>query len=239
MSERVRVHLESAFVLRTRAYRETSQILEVLSWQFGRVGLVARGARGPRSKWRGLLSPFQPLRMSWSGHGALYTLTGAETSANEVAVQGVRLMAGFYLNELILNFLQRGDPHPDLFTHYAAALAELADAGDVEVALRRFELSLLSEVGYGLVLDHEANGGRPLVPGRRYEYIVTEGPVLVSNERTGDMIFPGSELIAIAHSRFTDAAQRRSAKKLLRAVLDYHLGGRPLKTRQVLSSMYR
>ncbi|MEO7385707.1 MAG: DNA repair protein RecO, partial [Gammaproteobacteria bacterium] len=156
--------LEDSFILHSHAYQETSQILEVLGAQHGRVGLVARGARRPRSRWRGILQPFLPLRLSWIGRGALQTLRGAEAASFAPALEGMALMGAFYLNELVLNFVRRGDPHPGLFIAYSHALAELRAGGAPEPALRRFELQMLAEVGYGLNLDHDVLNDLPLDP---------------------------------------------------------------------------
>jgi DNA repair protein RecO (recombination protein O) len=232
-----RVEMESGFLLHARSYRETSQILEVFSQHHGRVGLVARGARRPKSRWSAVLQPFQPLRMSWSGRGSLYSLRAAEAATRTVPMAGMRVMAGFYLNELLLEFIRRGDPHPDLFAHYTVALAGLAGDDDVEVVLRRFEIVLLAEIGYGLNLECVAITEEPLQHSKRYRYVIEQGPVLVDDGRTGAMIFSGEELLAIGSGEFGHTHVRRCAKRLTRMVLHHHLNGRILKTRDVLAAM--
>ena len=127
MSQIQRIDMEAAFLLHARPYRESSQIVEILSQDQGRVGLVARGSRRPKSPWKSTLRPFQPLRMSWSGRSALQTLRAAEPTSASVPLSGMTLMAGYYMNELLLALLHRGDPHPDLFAHYGAALAALEE----------------------------------------------------------------------------------------------------------------
>jgi DNA repair protein RecO (recombination protein O) len=126
MNSAVRVELEFAYVLHARSYRETSQLLEVFTPGHGRVGLLARGSRRPKSPFRGLLNPFQPLRLSWSGRGELGSLRQVELAGIASAPSGNLLMAGFYVNELILKLLQRNDPHPGLFTHYASLIGRMA-----------------------------------------------------------------------------------------------------------------
>ena len=101
---------EPAFILHARPYQETSQIIEVLAREHGRVGIVARGARRPSSRWRSVLQPFQAVRLSWGGRGSLQTLRAAETASQQAPLQGMALMAAFYLNELVLNFIRRGEP---------------------------------------------------------------------------------------------------------------------------------
>jgi len=234
-----RVLLEPSYVLHGRAYRETSVLLEVMSRDHGRVSLVARGVRRPRSRLRALLQPFRPLLLSWSGRaGGLMTLGAAEPAAVPLDLAGERLMSGFYLNELLLRFLHRGDPHPQVFGAYAQALACLGDGAAAGPVLRGFEMQLLAEAGYGLNLDHDAQSGLPLDPDGRYRYVVERGPV-VADDADDDTTFRGTELLAIGRGDFEGAEAVASARRLLRAVLDHHLGGQPLQTRRVVRAMRR
>jgi DNA repair protein RecO (recombination protein O) len=234
-----RVELDASFLLHSIPYRETSQILEVFSQTHGRVGLVAKGSRRPKSRWTGALRPFQLSRMSWSGRGSLCTLRAAEPSGLPVKIDGMALMGAYYMNELLIGLMRRGDPHPDLFTHYGGALAALADGDDTELVLRRFEVALLFEIGYGISADRSAGGGEPLEADRQYEYVMDYGPVPVEAGVAGDMIFSGAELLAISRGEFQNAEELKSAKRLLRAALRWILGDRILKTRQVTASMQR
>ena len=153
----MRVELEPAYILHTRPYRESSLILEVFTPGYGRTGLVARGARRPKSPLRGILNSFQPLRLTWSGRGELATLAQAEQGGHSRQLRGDAVMAGFYVHELLLKLLQRHDPHPQLFGHYATLLANLADGHPVEKLLRIFELELLREIGYNSNLNHDVH----------------------------------------------------------------------------------
>lgn len=231
------VELEDAFILHARPYQETSQILEVLGSRHGRVGLVARGARRPKSPWRSVLQPFLPLRLSWAGRGSLHALRGAELASFATALDGLPLMGAFYLNELVLNFVRRGDPHPGLFIAYSQALAELRAGGDPEPALRRFELQMLAEVGYGLNLEHDVLNDVPLDPSAFYEYRLEQGPVPAA--AGGALTLSGAELLAIGRGELSSPASLQAAKRLLRSVLAHYLDGKALKTRAVLASMRR
>lgn len=234
-----RVELEAAYILHTRPYRETSQLLEVLGRKHGRLGLVARGARGPRARWRAVLQPFRPLHLSWSGRGTLYTLRNAEPAAPPAPLQGRRLMSAYYLNELLLGFTTRGEPHPELFAHYTAALAGLAEADDAELPLRHFELALLTETGYGLDAERDAVHGAPIDPEQRYAYQPERGAVPVDRDEGERVVLTGASLRAIAAGSFRGADDQRLAKRLLRQLLDHHLGHRPLQTRRVYAEMRR
>ncbi len=235
-----RVTLEPAFVLHARAYRETSAILDLFTQGHGVSSVVARGMRRGSGAWRALLQPFQPLVVSWYGRGGgLMTLQAAEPAGMPAALQGTALMAGFYVNELVLRFLHRGDPHPRLFATYATAVAGLAGNGGPEPVLRAFEVELLAESGYGLILEHDAGDGAPLEPAVRYEYVVERGPLPAAAAAPASAVFSGAELLAIGAGCFDDPACLAAARRLLRAVLDHHLGGRPLRTRQVFAAMKR
>lgn len=233
-----RVDLQCAFVLHSRIWRETSELLEVLTRDHGRVSLVARGMRRRRSVLRAILQPFQPLVLSWSGRGeGLMTLRTAEAAGPAVPLHGIALMSGFYANELLLRFLQRGDSHPRLFASYEKALLALAGGDLPEAVLRRFELALLAETGYGLNLDHDAASGEPLDAARCYQYVLERGPVAVADATGAELVFSGAQLLSIGAGAFGDPRCLAAARHLLRAVLDHHLGGRPLRTREVLGAM--
>ena len=170
-----RVEDQPAFILHSHPFRETSLLLEVFSRNHGRLAMVARGARRPRSVLRGVLMNFQPLRLSWFGKGEVRTLHAAEWQGGQPQLQGTALLCGFYLNELLLNLTARDDPHESLFDYYQYTLQRLAHESDHAGTLRNFEKHLLQELGYALLLDQEAGGGRPVEPDGRYRYVIERG----------------------------------------------------------------
>lgn len=226
-----RAQLEPAYVLHRRPYRETSLLIEALSRDHGRVGLVARGALGERSRLRAALQPFRPLLLSWSGRHDLMTLTGAEATGSP-PLEGHRLLAGLYLNELLIRLLPRLDPHPTVYDAYANALADLTRDDDEETVLRVFEKRLLEALGYGMVLGGRDCTGRPLDPERTYRYQVETGPV--PDDHTADGVtVRGATLLAVAEERIPDRLLAREAKQLMRYVLRHYLGDRPLQSRSL------
>ncbi len=235
-----RVNLEPAFVLHRRPYRETSLLVEAFTASHGRIGLVARGARRPRHRWRAGLSPFVPVAVSWSGRGELGTVTGAEVLGTAARPLGAALISGFYLNELILRLVQRNDPHPGLFDDYAEALYSIAASAEIEPPLRFFEKRLLQAIGYGLELQREADGGAPIVADSAYRYICGRG-ALPDDRQCGreGVAVHGETLLSLCRERFDDAGALREAKRLLRVALGEQLGGRPLRSRELLSGLSR
>ena len=231
MSKRCLAVLEPAYVLHQYPYRDSSLLLEVFSRHHGRLGLVARGARSARARWRGQLQGFSPLLLSWSLRGELGTLTGLEARGGTAALAGRHLLSAYYLNELILRLVARHDPHPGIFDAYEGALQELG--GREEPALRIFEKRLLEELGYGLLLDRTADAGLPVEPEASYAYQLERGPVRCDNPADSGLYLRGSSLLSLHHEALADPQARRDAKRLLRAALSIYLGSRPLKTREV------
>src|SRR3954468_11419949 len=175
-----RAEREPGYVVHTYPYKETSLIVEAFTRRYGRVAVLARGARRPRSAMRGVLLSFQPLRLTWSGSSELGTLIAAEWSGGVPALAGLGLMCGFYVNELVLRLLPRDDPHEALFDFYTEALNQLSGGAEQGPALRRFEKRLLAELGYAPLLERDA-ASEPIDPERQYVYEPERGPVPASN----------------------------------------------------------
>lgn len=237
MSETQRVALQPAYLLHHHPYQDTSRIIELLTRDHGRVGLLARGVRSPRSRLGGILLHFRPLLVSWTGRGELPVLSQADALAWREELSGTRLLSGFYLNELLLRLLARHDPHPGVFDLYANTLNRLYDNENLEVVLRLFERDLLRELGFGLELEREAATGAAIEVDAWYRLAPHEGPRRLTAATDGAWDVPGSALRALAQGKFDDADDLRHCKRLLRQVLSVHLGDKPLKSRDVLRSL--
>jgi DNA repair protein RecO (recombination protein O) len=239
MSDREQVLLESGFVLHQRPYRDSSQLLECVTVRHGRVGLVARGSRRPTraNGRRALLQPFVPVRLSWVRRGELGRLTHVEADGSSHELEGQRLFAGYYVNELLLRLMARGDPNAEVFSCYSRCLAQLAGAASVSRALRLFEIGLLGALGYGLELDVDAASGEPLRADSRYVFEPELGPRAVDQAEPNTDVFSGSELISLRERDLGDDATLRAAQRLLGRVLRLYLGDRPLRSRLVLQDI--
>jgi DNA repair protein RecO (recombination protein O) len=233
-----RVQNEPVWLLHHRPYQDSSRILEVLSHDYGRLSLVARGSRSGNSRLKGILRPFLPLRASWVSRSDLGTLTGAELGGAPIALSGEALLSGYYANELLLHLLHRHDPQPDIFRVYGTTIENLSGGRNVPLKLRQFELELLRLLGYALNLDHDTDTRAPLSSTGFYVYRPEQGPV-AATDPSGPMTFSGGELIAIRERDFSRAETLRSAGRLLRDVIEFHLGGRELKSRKVFREMRR
>jgi DNA repair protein RecO (recombination protein O) len=224
-----RIAEQPAFVLHSYPYRETSLIIDVLSRDHGRLALVAKGAKRPHSALRGVLQTFQPLALSWSG-----TLTGAEWVGGMLPLTGDALLCGFYVNELLVKFCAREDPHPQLFHHYVVTMTRLAhDEPPVQV-LRSFERVLLRETGYAMSLDRTV-ARKAVLPEGRYVFDPERGVREASDDWPAQWpVIAGQTLLDMEQDDYHRAQTVAQSKTLMRFLLNTYLGGTPLATRQIL-----
>lgn len=237
----MRIENEPALVIHQRRYRETSLLVELITQDYGRIGVVAKGARRPKSKLRGVLQAFTPIAVSWLSRGELGTLVQAEGQGRSVRLAGERLVSGLYLNELIYRLCGRNDPHPGLFASYVLAVDGLKQFGPYETVLRIFEKRLLEAIGYGLVLDRTGDTDQALEPNRQYVYVPEHGALsLETHPKSGEYpTIEGAALLALANEDLANPAHLAAAKRLMRAAIAPYLGNRPLATRAMFASLPR
>lgn len=239
MKADARVDHQPAFVLHAYAWRETSSIVEALTRDYGRMALVARGARRPTSQYRGILLPFSPLSISWSGRGELKSLVRAEWQGGLAPLRGDGLIDAFYLNELLVRLLARADPHPALFASYLSTLAALArDGQGAQTALRGFELDLLRELGVAPSFDACLDGAA-VDPAAAYlaDFELGFRRAAGHGADAGPDALSGATLIALARRDFSDPRTLEDARAFLRRLIGYHLDGKPLNARRILMDL--
>lgn len=239
MNLRSKVDGQPAYVLHTYPFRETSLIVEIFSRDFGKMALLARGARRPRSAIRGLLMAFQPLELAWSGKGEVLTLMKAEWQGGQPLLAGDALFCGYYLNELLMHLLPREDAHEHLFACYGKMLGCLSDdlGGKVnEADLRRFEKALLQELGYGLTLVHDS-AGQPIIPDAYYTYRMEQGPVRIEFADGATQVVSGQTLLDLEAEDFSSVRTRIESKQLMRTLMAYYLAGKELETRKIFKEL--
>ena len=232
----MRVFEEPAFVLHSIAYKETSLILDVFTRHYGRIALVAKGAKRPHSALRPVLQQFQPLEIHYTGKLELKTLTKSEWTGGVVPLIGDALLCGFYLNELIVKFLAREDAHESLFDDYHQTIAQLSMATDqFEKILRPFEIRLLQETGYCAPLDICQETGATLEPELDYVY---QPEVGVRPHGFSDPVYwpilKGKHFSSLAKFYLEDPETLQLSKPLMRFLLGLHLQDQVLMTRQIL-----
>lgn len=230
----MRIEQQPAFVLHSRPYRETSLLLELLTRDHGRIGVVARGVRGERARLRrALLEPFESIVVGLWRRGELATLTAIERAATPTPLSGQAALGGLYLNELVVRLTARDDPLPPLYAAYAVTLCRLAAGEPMAWTLRRFERDLLHTIGYALPLQHEAQSGAELDSAGYYRFVLGEG--LLPCAPSEPEALRGRDLLALAADRMPDAGAASALRKLMRRVIRFHLGGAELRSWHVLA----
>lgn len=223
---------QRAFVLHSRPYSETSLLLDFFTEGEGKIRLLAKGARRNRSPLRGCLQPFTPLLIRWGGKGEIKTLINADPVSLALPLTGTVLYSGLYLNELTARVLEFGTPYSALFFDYLSCLQILAASEHTpEFALRRFELALLSYLGYGVDFLHCAGSGEPVSDTMTYRYREEKG--FIGSLVVDQLSFTGKQLKALASREFPDADTLKAAKRFTRLALKPYLGGKSLKSREL------
>ena len=248
-----RIALQPAYVLHRTPFQNTSFIVDFFTVDYGRVRAVAKGARGAKSRSRSILQPFQPLLISLSGRSDLKTLTGVEPMHEALRLEATRLFSGLYVNELLARLLQDHEEHRALFGFYQDTLVSLQGISRIDSVLRHFELSLLSELGYGLNLESECDLQNEISATEYYRFDAQLGFSLVSRASSseqnragshnhahhGEALYPDSAIIALREADFDAPENAKFAKHILRRALAEHLGTKPLNSRSLFVSRTR
>jgi len=232
------VQQEPAYVIHRRPWRETALMVDLFTLNYGRMSLVARGASSARSPLKAQLQPFQPLLVDWAGRSDLKTLVQLEVRPAPLLSQTSALYSGLYINELLQRILPPADAHPTLFAGYIEALqalAELPRNSDLEPVLRRFERAFAEALGYHFAWDKATDTGLPVEAGSLYGYDPVQGVVSAAVCEAPLRQIPGDALLALAAGDFIGDLPRRTAKRMMRVLVDYLLQGKPLHSRSLFS----
>lgn len=230
----MKVELTPCYILHSRDYRESSLILEVMSREYGRISLVAKGAKRNK-KHQGInYNLYQKYLMSWVSRTELGTLIDIEMAATMNSLSPQQMMTGFYMNEIILRLLHKHESHPELFDSYDATIIELAANNTEQTLLRYFEKILLQSLGYGVIFDQDQNTGGPIIAEDDYCYKLDIGPC--SDKQASGIAVSGKTLIELDNESLTDTKNKNEAKILLRSLLKQYLGDKPLASRQLYAA---
>lgn len=232
-----RVHIQPAYILHYRPYRDTSLLIDILSEDYGYISAIAQGARSVRSALKGLLQPFTPLLLSWSGKTELMRLNSAEANGLPHTLSGDSLISAIYINELLLRCLHKFDPHPNLYHFYHTTLTHLSLTKLIQPILRNFEKNLLDELGYAITLDCCAKTGKNVEPEKYYQLDISQGLTELTAEQlriTAKNVFSGDSLLALANGTLSKLQHLRDAKSIMRLALLPLIGDKPLKSRELI-----
>jgi DNA repair protein RecO (recombination protein O) len=231
----MRVESEPGFILHTIPYRETSLLVDIFTLNHGRLRCVAKGFRKPNKKGIAkTLFPYTEHHFQWQGRGELKTLTQADPIQAPVFLKQESLFVGLYINELLYKLLHQNDPHQSLYEFYRQLMTQLSTSEILQPVLRRFEMLLLEELGYGLVLDAEAETGQAVSAESLYYYIPDQGLKLIQDQTADNLhAFLGADIIAMRQGQLEQQSVLRAAKKLTRQVIDFYLDGKELNSREL------
>ena len=234
---------QPAYILHSQPYSETSLLLDVFTRNHGRLLIMAKGALRPYTRWRAsIFQTFQTLAMGFSGKGAVRTLLDAEWVGGIPMLQGGALISGYYMNEWLMRALAREDVSAGLFDAYQHGLADLSlnahTASEQAQVLRRFELALLSELGFAP--DLAALGEIAVDASIGYDVAQQRWlklPSTTANNEDVPIRLTGQTVLDIRAGVFHSTRTQTEAKALFQAMLMQHVTDKPLFTRHILSEL--
>jgi len=220
-----------AFLLHQRPYGNTSVMAEMFTLDNGRISVIAKGAKKPKSKFFGVLSPFSKLRITYRGKSELKTLTNVDKEdifSDSFSKLSYTLL---YINELLIKILPQGAPQKELFDLYDKFLLEIKTSNEIDIILRRFEIDLLEMLGYGINFINEVDSGQSIDADKLYDFV----PELGFKESPNG-IFNGKEIISISKLDFENI-NKKKFKSLTTMAIGYSLDGGDLKSRQIFKTL--
>jgi len=240
----------TAIVLRLVEFSETSSVVTLFTEEFGRVAVLAKGARRAKNAFDSALDLLTVCRLVFlrKSSGGLDLLTEAKLvrrfrpSGRDLAP----LYAGYYVAELLLNLVDDYDPHPELFRATDGTLARLCSGQDVPATVLRFELTALRLLGHLPSLSLCVECGEPVAAEGRIAFGQLAGGVLCRSCRPGKRHVVSisaavlNVLRAMASERETgrqDAQLDSQVQGELRGVMNHyisHLLGKKLKLQPLL-----
>lgn len=229
----MKVELTPCYILHRRDYSESSLILDVFSREHGRISLIAKGAKRNKKRQGINNSLYQKYNMAWLAKSELGTLTDIELLSLSNSLKPEVMMTGFYMNEIMLRLLHKHESHPELFDSYDTAINRLLDNEPEQIVLRYYEKTLLQSLGYGVILEHEAQTGEALDAEKEYYYQLDSGPCYYVVDNGLGINISGKTLLELNAENLSDVKNINEAKKLLRLILNQHLGEKPLASREL------
>ena len=231
----MKIDYTPCFILHRRNFSETSYILEIFSKDYGRINLIAKGAKRSK-KYQGInLDLYQKYNISWIGKHELRTLTGIEIIPSMNPFTAEKAITGFYINEIILKLLHKEEPHLELFDVYEITLNRLFSNENEKIILRYFEKQLLESLGYGITLDHDIKTGLSIMPKNEYYYKIDSGPSLELVSSHEGMKISGKTLSELNNETLSDTKNINEAKNLLSMILSRYIN-QPLESRKLYKS---
>ena len=220
---------EECFLLHQRSYGETSIIAEVFTRNLGKMSIIARGAKKPKSKFFGYLVPFSRLKITFSGRSELKTLTNIDRDLSLTNTYLSRKSYSLlYINELMIKLLPKDAEHKPLFDLYSKFIQDSVNEEKMDYLLRNFELDLLEMLGYGINFHADINNEEEIKLNKNYIFVAESGFMASDNAKD----FSGEDIIKIRERNFEDISTKK-LKQLTQATIMFCLEGKDLNSRQI------
>ena len=223
---------DDCFLLHYRPHGETSLIVDVFTKKNGKISIIAKGAKKPKSKFFGYLAPFTKLRITYSGRSELKTLTNIDRdfseSTNSLSKTSYSLL---YINELLIKLLPKDAIHEDLFMLYEDFLSKIHSGDNIELTLRAFELDMLEMLGYGIDFENDIDKNRSIEIDKNYSFIPERG-----FRESKNSSFSGKDIINIRMRKLSEVSKKH-LKHLTQEAIHFCLDGRNLSSREIFRSI--
>lgn len=223
---------DNCFLLHQRSYGETSIIADVFTQKSGKISLIAKGAKKPKSKFFGYLVPFQKLKITYSGRSELKTLTSIDrdlaSNSNTFSKVSYSLL---YINELLIKLLPKDAKHEELFVLYDEFLKKINKNNNLEISLRHFELDLLDMLGYGFDYDSEIDSNEPIEAELSYVFVSERG-----FRKSNSSSFKGKDILSIKKRKLEDVPLKY-LKEITTKAIGICLEGKDLTSRKIFKSI--
>lgn len=137
-------------IIRTVDYGETHKIVSILTKEMGKIGLVARGAKKPRSRMAALTQPFIYGSFLVSPSKNLGTLQQGEIidSMREIREDIVKTAYAAYLSELTDKVLEQNEVDVFLFQQLLHTLNRLKTEMHPEIIIMLYEMKIFEKGGF-------------------------------------------------------------------------------------------
>ena len=219
---------DECFLLHQRPHGETSLIVDVFTKKNGKMSVIAKGAKKPKSKFFGYLTPFTKLKITFTGRSELKTLTNIDRdfseSTNSLSKTSYSLL---YINELLIRLLPKDAVHEDLFQLYESFLEKIHSGENIELTLRSFELDMLEMLGYGLDFENEIDKNQSIDVNKNYSFIPERGFRESKNSN-----FSGKDIINIRIRNLSEVSKKH-LKHITQEGIHFCLDGRNLSSREI------
>ncbi|MFP7477818.1 DNA repair protein RecO [Terribacillus saccharophilus] len=235
-------------ILRTQDYGETHKIITIFTEDRGKIAVMARGAKKPKSRMAAIAQPFifgSFLVQLGTGMGAMQQGEPLQ-SFRAIREDIVKTAYASYIAEMTDKLTDNNKPDPDLFRQLLQVMEWINDGKDADVLRIIYELKMFRRGGFAPTVHQCVNCGNTELP---FRFSVPEGGMLCRRCMHLDPdAYALSEKVAkllqlfssIDISRIGNISVKPETKRLLNEMLDTYYdryGGYFLKSKKFLAQL--